>query len=444
MEIDDLLENPPVIKCRKVVSINEGLAKKKFRTTDSHTENNTNSPISIYTPSNAINSNDDVPGSYTTHSPVNYEQAVPSIEDFFRDQGIIGEDNNAKLLVYATAAKSNIGIESLAGSGKSALLYALLKAIPEERYLVIHQATASSLFNNPRANEVDFWVIPELQKVFNRDIEDVLKNLTEGIPATYARTSNNRKGVDNISISKKSVLYSFATTNRHMKKRDDEFRRRFIIINTNISKEQNRKVAQYIAQRDFNTIKPTNLQLKSHLEMCLQDDTSVKNPFLPYLIETMPAQITGEIRFRTAIQYFQALVNGCAKYNQRGDFATLNDNLEVLDLYRDILVDNIFGLDVGERACLNLFDKKKKSQDEVQRLFESNYSLPFVDNLNGLIEKDLLSKSGNNLKLKKELDFNVNWNYAFTHADDIMKDEFLNKRDKWFEICKKQLGVTND
>ena len=44
----------------------------------------------------------------------------------------------------------------------------------------------------------------------------------------------------------------------------------------------------------------------------------------------------------------------------------------------------------------------------------------------------------------KNLSLNVNWNYALTHADDIMKEEFPLEREAWLEACREQLEVSDD
>src|SRR3989338_5109361 len=133
-----------------------------------------------------VSTHGDKPGSLKQAQTPNHRTLTPGqdltqdIHQFFDAHGIVGEERMRELLVYAVVARANIGIESLAGSGKSAVLQTLLKAIPAERYLIINQGTLSSLYHNPSGNTVDYWVIPELQKIFTKNIEEVIKNLTEG------------------------------------------------------------------------------------------------------------------------------------------------------------------------------------------------------------------------------------------------------------------------
>tara|TARA_Y100000310_G_scaffold171085_1_gene171254 strand:+ start:18316 stop:19782 length:1467 start_codon:yes stop_codon:yes gene_type:complete len=362
------------------------------------------------------------------------------IHDFFQNQGIIGEDKNAELLIYGIIAKSNIGIESLAGSGKSALLYSLLSAVPDEKYLVIHQATSKSLFNDPRANKVDYWIIPELQKVFNRDIEEIIKNLAEGVSATYSRTSANRKNVDLIKINKKSILYSFAVSNKYMHNRDDEFYRRFIILNTNVSKQNNRIVTQSIAERDLIGVRESQdtQGFKQHITYCLNNEKKIVNPFLPYVVENLPDIIRDAMRFRTSINFLKSLVAGRCNFMKNGSYATVQDNFKVLSLYKNILIDNTLGLGIEARAVLNTMQEiglPELQYDLLCETYQAQYNLPIDKGLSDLVNNNLVIKDNALLSLGKKHVLDIDEEYAFTHADDIMKEQFPKQRDEWYSKC---------
>ena len=377
------------------------------------------------------------------------------IHDFYEAQGIVGEEKNRELLLYGALAKANLGIESLAGSGKSALLYALLQAFPKESYKIIHQATGKSLFNNPERNNVKFWVIPELQKIFTQDIEDLLKNLTEGVSATYTRTNARRDGVDSFEIKKKAVIYSFAITNKHLKERDDEFYRRFIILHTDISRQQNQEVAKKFAERDFTEKKGEKIDnsLPQRIAVALEFNGEVKNPFLPYIVESLPSEISGQMRFRSSVKYLHSLVAGCTLFYsphlQEGRkmlFSTLEDTKRVLALYEEVLVDNLYGLSVVDRALLNLTSESPKTKNEILMAFQENYgevARVFHQSLDRLVAVGLVNReedyhSRKNLSLPT-----FESEKAISAADSLMKAHYPLQRDEWYEQNVKQMGSSN-
>lgn len=366
------------------------------------------------------------------------------IHDFYESQGIVGEEKNCELLLYGALAKANLGIESLAGSGKSALLYALLQAFPNESYKIIHQATGKSLFNNPERNKVKFWVIPELQKIFTRDIEDLLKNLTEGVSATYTRTNARRDGIDSFEIEKKAVLYSFAITNKHLKERDDEFYRRFIILHTDISRKQNQDVARKFAERGFAERKGQKVgdSLPQRIAVALDFKGEVKNPFLPYIVESLPSEISGQMCFRSSVKYLHSLVAGCTLFysphlgaEEKVIFSTFQDNQRVMDLYGEVLVDNLYGLSVVERALLDLSQAEPKPEAELMQEFSDTYS--GVQNLyTGGVERltslGLLRKDSDYLSRPAFPEIKVDAEKALASADELMKKHYPRQREEWY------------
>ncbi len=384
--------------------------------------------------------------------------SIPSpqlIHDFYEAQGIVGEEKNRELLLYGALAKANLGIESLAGSGKSALLYALLQAFPKESYKIIHQATGKSLFNNPERNNVKFWIIPELQKIFTQDIEDLLKNLTEGVSATYTRTNASRNGVDSFEIEKKAVLYSFAITNKHLKERDDEFYRRFIILHTDISRQQNQEVARKFAERDFTEKKGEKIDnsLPQRIAVALDFKGEVKNPFLRYIVESLPTEISGQMRFRSSVKYLHSLVAGCTLFyspqlgaEEKVLFSTLQDNLRVMELYGDVLVDNLYGLSVVERAILDLTTESPKTKNELFLAFQDNYgevARVFSNSWDRLVNMGLINQNEayyNRRNISLPI---VDPEIAISAADSLMKTYYPLQRDEWHEHNVKQI-FSND
>jgi len=384
-----------------------------------------------------------------------------TIHTFFQSQNIVGEHSNQELLIYGTLASANIGIESLSGSGKSALLYALLEAFPKEHYLTIHQTTGKSLYNNPNINKTKYWIIPELQKVFTQDIEEIIKNLTEGIATTYTRTNSTKTGIDQFEIKKKSILYSFAITNSHLKHRDEEFSRRFIIINTDISKRQNQRIAHAFAHQSFqpppsaNLIETENKLFREHINHCLtqeKNNISTKNPFLPYLVNNLPPELTSTIRFRSALKHLNTLIQGSTlfyhsslstfeKESESIYFSSLFENQHTLSLYQSTLIANIYGLSVIDQALLSIMpDTEPLDYHTILEKVNEQYMIntPLEETITSLLKKNILLKEGNLYRLQPLPKIEIDWDNALAAADQLMQQTYPQHHDKWYERTEKQ------
>ncbi|GEM_PF-3455214 len=441
-------------------------------------DNNKNEPSTINSQTNKespnphinlSNFNQEYQSTISSSTPLHFTPTPKSIHNFFQSQNIVGEQTNQELLIYGTLAGANIGIESLSGSGKSALLYALLEAFPKESYCIIHQTTGKSLYNNPKANNAQYWVIPELQKVFTQDIEEIIKNLTEGISTTYTRTNAQKNGIDAFEIKKKSILYSFAITNSHLKQRDEEFHRRFIIINTDISKEQNKRIAQTFAQREFlinhsditTNIATENQLFQQHIKYCLakqqQNDISSKNPFFPYLIENLPSELTGNIRFRSAVKHLSTLIKGSTTFYQLSDspasqtnqkpnhqtlFTSLFENQHTLSLYRSTLIANINTLSVIDQAVLSIMSETEPlNYHTIQEKVNDQYMInsPLEETISSLTKKNILEKNNNSYKLNNPITILIDWQHALEQADKLMRQKYPQHRDEWYLKSQQQL-----
>lgn len=399
----------------------------------------------------------------------NFVPTVEAIDNYFESEGLVGEKKTRELLIYGVLARSNLGIESLSGSGKSALLYALIHALPNSKYKIIHQASGKSLYEDPEMSQAEFWIIPELQKVFSQDIEEIIKNLTEGVDTTYTRVNKKGTGVDTFNISKKAVIYSFAITNRHLKARDDEFYRRFIILPTDISRRQNKEVALKFAETDFQgngDTGPVN-QFKQHLSDSLESKTIVRNPYLEYLVQSLPANISETIRFRTTVKHLQNLIRGCSLYYSKENyltepldshseqfdnvlFSTFYDNQRVMHLYGQVMFDNIHGVSVVERGLLDLVQAAPGNIVQIMESSVETYGQNFVlpEQIDRLLNIGLLAYEGDELRAAPITDLNLNFEEALASADRLMKEKFPWQREQWHEKqtaekYQKQINETN-
>ncbi len=386
---------------------------------------------------------------------INFKSAslhpTPSaIHDFYHSQSIIGEHTNQELLIYALLACQNIGIESLPGSGKSALLYATLNALPTESYHVIHQATAKSLYNNPNINNTSIWIIPELQKIFTPELEELIKNLTEGQTSTYTRTNQHKTGIDSFTIEKKTILYTFAITNSHLKHRDDEFYRRFTILHTDISKEKNRLIASHAAQLELTSKTSYNQKpFQHHISTLLATTTKIKNPYRTYLNQNFPEHILNRPQFPTIQHYLNNIIKGCTLYHNTNYssqllFSSLSDTLHTLNIYTSTLLANLYNLNIIDNTLLHLIPEQHSPQNldqppitlnALKEQFYSSYTphLPIEDSIKKLTQANLLTIYPNQTfhrTISLTIAFNVD--HAVETAAHNMQQHYPQYFEEWF------------
>ncbi len=386
-----------------------------------------------------------------------FQKTPALIHAFYDSQGLVGEYENRELLIYGALSRTNMGIESIAGSGKSALLYAFLKAIPEKEYSTIHQSTGKAFYNNPAINNARIWVIPELQKIFSQDAEEIIKNLTEGVSITHTRTNKNRDGVDTFEITPKTIFYSFAITNKHLKYRDDEFYRRFVILHTDIRKEQNNNVAKHYAQTDFSSSEQSNTPkrlLEHHLKICFASEAIVKNPFLESIIESFPQEIKGHVRFRSSVKYLQSLTKGKTLYEQSTLnqepflFSSLSDAVDILSLYQHTLIMNLHGINSIEAGLLQVLEKNPEGStfEEVQKKFREEYlaSFPCSEIIEKLTDQELIKKEKDRFFVIPFPKSSFSPENLLEKASTLMKKEYPKEHDRWYELSLKNLTSTGD
>ena len=281
------------------------------------------------------------------------------IDQYFDEQGLVGEYKLRKLLVYSLLAKAHVGIESLSGAGKTAIMDPFLELFPQEELLVLQQTSDKALFNNTKINDYNYWVITELQKVTGHTFKEIIKNLTEGKSSDYSRTNNAKDGVDDFRISAgKTVYYTLAITNDYFKKKDPELSRRFIVFHTDISAEQNERVIKSFAESSFASKEKSQISelLKGHVKEALAQNFDVRNPFYPYVTSLVPKELVSSVRVRSFIKHYKKLVDGSTIYHhfarskqelssQQGHnlFSSVFDNMHINELYGQMFYDNIMG-----------------------------------------------------------------------------------------------------
>ena len=391
-----------------------------------------------------------IPSSQQPHQKIiepflsKFTPSPQSIHSFFQSQHIIGEEHNQELLIYALLSRTNIGIESLPGSGKSALLYAAVNALPPPTYHLIHQATAKSLYNNQNINQSEFWIIPELQKIFTPDIKELIKNLTEGKSAQYTKTNPQQNGITSKTIEKKCIIYTLAITNNQLKQRDDELLRRFLILHTDISREKNKRIAAHFGQQEMQTQEnhPKNKLFQQHLAQKLSYTAEIKNPFRQYLNTHLPSHIIGATQFPSQQHYLNNLIKGLTVFQNTAIppsapylFSSLNDNQHLPSIYHPTLLANLYNLSVIDNTFLHLVPEQPAPLNTLKDQWYEKYtpSLPLDDSISKLCAANLIEKTNNtHLSLKISLEITLNTEESLEHATELMKQNFPKYHDQWY------------
>ncbi len=317
--------------------------------------------------------------------PPLYQPTVNDISLFFDRQGVVGEEATRQLLLYAALGKVHVGIESLPGCGKTTLLFALKEALPPPSYKLLQQASEKALFNDPdlRRGKIDYLMITEYQKVIaNPQVEEIVKNLAEGISSTYIRTNSRRTGIEKLEIKVGTLLYTFAITNKHAKSKeqDGELARRFLVLHTDISKEQNERVVDEKALRRLQgEAEPDTTELtgqettefQQYIARCVARPYSVQNLFFPMILRQLPEELRQHAKMRTFEGYLQKLVTGSTLFHHAGRpgegtirYSTISDNLRVLTLDPYLIPNNIHKISAVERALFNSMELGQEYSEE--------------------------------------------------------------------------------
>lgn len=405
-----------------------------------------------------------------------YTPRTKDIHTAYQREGIVGDFATRELLFYSILGKVNVGIESLPGSGKSALLHATLRLLPPKEYVVVNHATTGSLYTNPALQQASFIVIPELQKVFTPEIEEIIKNLAEGQASTHTRTSADRRSVDTLRIDKKSILYSFAITNRHHKKQDEEFLRRFLVLHTDISTKQSKDILKEYARSTF--LAPTHNNEEEqfdkegfthHLACCIASKRTILNPYLEYITANLPTTISNTLRIRSCIKYFDFVIQGATRFYRENTFETsvgagiegkrgveqgckgrvnsgiifshYHENAQVLPLVGEAIVNTIYGLDVLDRAVLSLNTQDRPVQEFKDDFYTTFGSSAIIrkrldESLERLVDQGLLRVDTRIHSTSQLPQFVFNKDEAIAAADARMREFYPAQREEWFSKQK--------
>lgn len=409
---------------------------------------------------------------------------VEDIGFFYESQGLVGEEASRELLLYAALGKVHVGIESLSGGGKTFLLDTFLKAFPSRSYEVIQQLSEKALFNDDRnykevevegkilqRKEMGYLITTEYQKVMNNPfVEEVVKNIAEGKPSRYTRTNKSRDGTETLELIAHCLIYTFAINNKQAKnkRQDAEVARRFLILHTDISEEHIDQVSQEKSQQNFKAPCEFDLEyFRHHIDGCLalSTDSTIINPFLPYLEEILPAHLKSNIKRMSFMPYLGKLISGCTLFhhaerpraknnienadgassaNTQYLFSTLYDTAHTLSLDQSLVENNIQGLSVAERKILDALETEREYSEEEIFAFLPTFpgKAAVVDAAIAYLHEELrqlrLTKPGHYVKEREErMMFDVE--RALGSARAYMEQHYPTIAKQWKKTCQQEL-----
>jgi len=171
--------------------------------------------------------------------------------------GIVGEKTNCQALWLGGVSRFlqaplMIMLQSLSGAGKSSLMEALLKMIPEEHKILLSAMTGQSLYYLDGVYNLSHKILAIAEEEGLERVKYALKTLqSEGVLtiASTGRDPQTGRLVTHFYKVKGPAMIIFTTTNAEL---DEELLNRCLILLLNISREQTRAIHQL--QREKRTL----------------------------------------------------------------------------------------------------------------------------------------------------------------------------------------------
>lgn len=310
------------------------------------------------------------------------QPALSHVSDWYASKGLVGEKKIAILQTLLAIKKQPFGIESLSGAGKSATMDLLANhrlhgddcLLPVESvYIMGVSSKTAQMYNQKAINNAKTIYIEELQKAGNDlIITEMLKNLAEGKDFTREVTNMSQYNVIQQKIHKGiGLMYTLALENQH--KNDEEMKRRFVVLTTDVSKEQTQKVVARKAAERFAKERLNHLTeedetvLKNHVKACLNMTSLVyQNPFAEALSTFMP---TPDQKVRSFVGHYFNVVDAVALYHYKDRvmkdtpdgktsiYVTIQDVYLANHLYADYFTMDIHSIPPLGRQVLEAFNK---------------------------------------------------------------------------------------
>lgn len=257
---------------------------------------------------------------------------------YFRNNGLVGEENLVVSVALALVSRNSFGIEGYSGSGKTFITDTLISLVEDKVYRVGLSSQLAIFNDTERVNSKEIIYIPELQKAMksrNSAVIEAIKDLTEGKDATRLVTSKKGDSVKEHRIKKgRSIIYTLALENSF--KADEESSRRFIRLRTDHSTEHIEEIHQakvrkrYSFEESEENEQVLEFRLKNHLDYCLNLDVKIIDPFAEYFINFIP-QTQKSVGY---VEHYYSLLDASAKFHhsERVGFAVDGQQYLILDL----------------------------------------------------------------------------------------------------------------
>ena len=358
----------------------------------------------------------------TIRSITKNDMSLTDILNYYKQEGVVGEENNLILQTLCAINNISFGIEGYSGSGKTFLTDALLNLIPDEYVYRIGLSSNLAILNDSKnINGKKFVYIPEIQKAMNKKdapIVEVIKNLTEGKDANRIVTLSQGKTKQYNIKAGITVIYTLAVENNF--KKDDETSRRFLRLFTDYTEEHIGEILDYKAKsrcffNDKSRMSEEDIEeLKVHITNCINiNEVSYVDSFAPLMNTYIPStpKTVGYV------DHYYNLLNASAKFHHRQRiqegkqiFLNLEDHFLIHELYHSEFCDSISNLNKAKDYS-DLIENARKEVDW-QKCWESGNEI-MKTNFSSVYDKWRdLQIQGNSIELKNPIT-----NYSVTVND---------------------------
>ncbi|MBW3019903.1 hypothetical protein KY334_01285 [Candidatus Woesearchaeota archaeon] len=277
---------------------------------------------------------------------INYNHLL----NYYKKSGVAGEEKLSLLQTLCAIKGINFGIISNSGSGKTYCLDKLVDLLPEEKVYKLELSSSKAPFYDlDNINNCDFIYIPELQKAMksrNSDITEMLKNLTEGKSCKRIVTKSGGNIVQEIK-GDKTIFFTLANENYFNP--DKELERRYLMLGTDYSEDQTRKILELKVQNrnghnDDLILPNEDKALRLHIKNCIYKKPNFFNPYLEEIIKKIPDTILARSYSDHLFDLFEAsaLFNYKNREFEKGKIVVEKKDISlILSLYWNDFIEKI-------------------------------------------------------------------------------------------------------